>query len=92
MSSKSSIFLTEDNEHCYYECNEPHYCKKPYIPENFIGDTIVLEMSKKNIKVICNDNEDLIIEILPGSELYKMIERMIDKKAYENQKTIIKRT
>lgn len=71
MSSKSSLFLTRDNEHCYEECNEPHYKD-----DKFNGYTIVLEMSKRNISILCDDDEDLIIEIKPGSELYNHILKM----------------
>lgn len=41
MSTKSSLFLTEDNEHCYYE-----------LDLNFISPSIILEIDKKNIKII----------------------------------------
>ena len=58
MSTKATIFLTEDNEHCY---------------EEVIDDTIIMEFSKDNIKIICDDELDLIIEIKKGSELYKLI-------------------
>jgi len=71
MSSKSSLFLTKDNEHCYEDCNEPHYKDG-----KFIGDTITLEMDKKNIRIVANDDDDLIIEIDPGSELYDLIKMM----------------
>lgn len=75
MSSKTSLFLTKDNEHCYEEGNEPLF----QITESgtkFVGYTIVLEMSKCNINIICNDDEDLIIEIIPGCELYNNILKM----------------
>ncbi len=68
MSSRSSIFSTKDNEHCYEECNQPHY-----VGDKFIGNTIYLEMDKKNIEIDTNDGDDLIIEIKPGSELYELI-------------------
>ena len=58
MSTKATIFLTEDNEHC---------------SEEVIDDTIIMEFSKDNIKIICDDELDLIIEIKKGSELYKLI-------------------
>lgn len=71
MSTKSSLFLTKDNEHCYTDCNEPNYKDGEYI-----GDTITLEMDKRNISIVCNDDMDLIIEIKPGSELYELIKMM----------------
>ena len=61
MSTKATIFLTEDNEHCY---------------EEVIDDTIIMEFSKDNIKIICDDELDLIIEIKKGSELYKLIKNL----------------
>lgn len=64
MSTKSTIFLTEDNEHCY---------------EELIDDTIIMEFSKDNIKIICDDESDLIIEIKKGSELYNVIKNYKNK-------------
>jgi hypothetical protein len=71
MSSKSSLFLTKDNEHCYTDCNEPNYKDGKYI-----GDTITLEFNKKNIEILANDDDDLIIEIKAGSELYELVKMM----------------
>lgn len=71
MSNKSSLFLTKDNEHCYTDCSEPNFKDGKHI-----GDTITLEMSKSNISIVANDNDDLIIEIKPGSELYELIKMM----------------
>lgn len=68
MSSKATIFLTNDNEHFYEECNDPHY-----VDDKYIGFTLVLEMSKKNIEILVDDNEDLIVEIKPGCELHKFL-------------------
>lgn len=62
MSSKSTIFLTNDNEHCYSDCNQ----------RTDLGDVITVEFDKKNINIIANDETDLIIEISPGSELYEI--------------------
>lgn len=70
MSSKSTIFLTKDNEHCYEETNEPYYDD---YPNGFKGYAILLEMSKKNIDIIWNDDDDIGIKIAPGSDLYKLI-------------------
>jgi len=67
MSSKASIFLTGDNEHFYEECNEPHY-----EGDKFIGFNLVLEIEKKNIEILCNDEEALVVEFNnPNSEIYK---------------------
>ena len=72
MSSKSTLFLTKDNEHFYNDGNEPHYKNGKWI-----GDTLVLEMCKENINILINNNEDLVIEIInPESELYKNMMKM----------------
>ena len=72
MSTKTTLFLTNDNEHFYQEGNEPHSKKGKWI-----GDTLVLEMSKKNINILINDDEDLVIEITnPESELYNNMLKM----------------
>lgn len=69
MSTKSTIFLTNDNEHCYSDCSLENYDKD----KKYIGDSIILEMSKKNVDLIYNDHEDIIVEIKPGNELYEII-------------------
>ena len=60
MSTRSSIFLTNDNEHCYYE-----------LAEN--DEPIYLEMSKQNIEIEINDDNDFVVRIKPNTELYKLI-------------------
>lgn len=70
MSTKSTIFLTNDNEHCYKETSEPNYDGN----NNFIGFTIIMEFDKKNnINILEDCFSDLIIEIKPGSEIYNII-------------------
>lgn len=69
MSTKSTIFLTQDNEHCYDDCSDPNYD----INKIFLGNTITIEFDKKNINIVCNDEDDLIIEIKPNCELYDII-------------------
>lgn len=72
MSTKASLFLTNDaDEHCYFDSSQP-----VYKDGKFLDDTITLELNKKNIRIMCNDYEYLIIEIDPGSELYELIKMM----------------
>lgn len=72
MSTKSTLFLTNNNEHFYQEGNKP--C---YKDGKRIGCTLVLEMSKENINILLNDDKDLVIEITnPESELYKHMIKM----------------
>lgn len=61
MSSKISIFLTEDNEHWYRDCDD---------------NTFVLEFSKNNISILLNDGDDLVIGIKPGTELYSYLKKI----------------
>jgi len=74
MSSKSTIFLTNDNEHCYIDGSDP-----VFEDGHNKGYPIILEISKKNIDVVSNDEEDLIISIKPGSELYDRLRKMNNK-------------
>lgn len=71
MSSKSTIFTTDDNEHWYLDCSEPNFKNKEYI-----GDSLTLEFSKENIEVLINNEEDLVIEVKAGSNLYNIIKDM----------------
>lgn len=80
MSSKSTIFLTRDNEHCFEECNEPHYDGKGIEPENFKGYTICLEIDRKNIDDYYQDEDSIVIYFdNPDSEIYKKILSLKEK-------------
>ena len=64
MSSKGTIFLTNDNEHCYEETFEKD------------GDEfrIYLEIKKENIKEFgYNEDDGLIIGIRGDSDIAKII-------------------
>ena len=64
MSSKGSIFLTKDNEHCYNETN--------IIDDNQFR--LVLEIDPKNIVEYTYDDVDgLIIDIKGNSEIADLI-------------------
>lgn len=68
MSTKSTILLTNDNEHWYKDSSE--------ILSN--GEaSITLEFSKKNIRIDLNDEDDLIITITnPDSEIFKILSKI----------------
>lgn len=74
MSTKSTIFLTSDNEHCYIEHTGMSDEKG-----NWISDTIVLEMSKKHTDLLANDDDDITVEILPNNELYDIFKNLSPK-------------
>ena len=62
MSTKSTIILTDDNEHWYHDCTD---------------NEITLEFSKKNIRIDANDDEDLVISITNlNSEIYKVLSKL----------------
>ena len=70
MSSKSTIILTNDNEHWYKESSE-------ILSDNPYRYAITLEFSKKNIRIDLNDEEDLVISIInPESEIHKVISNL----------------
>ena len=62
MSTKSTIILTDENEHLYHDGTD---------------GTIVLEMAVKNFKVLINDKEGIVIEIQNnGSELHDFFNKL----------------
>lgn len=71
MSTRSTLFLTNDNEHWYDDCNCPHYDEKG----KFIGYTLTCEISKKNIQNFHEDETDIWFEVEPGSHLYYALMR-----------------
>jgi hypothetical protein len=72
MSSKSSILLTDDNEHWFTDCSE--YIKSKDGSEKQL---ITMEFSKSNIRIESNDDQDLIISIInPDCEIYKIISNL----------------
>jgi hypothetical protein len=73
MSTKSTILLTDDNEHWYNDCSEP----LTGIDEKQYKDVITLEFSKRNIRIDLNDNEDLVISIVnPNCEIYDVLSKL----------------
>lgn len=75
MSSKTSIILTEENEHWYSDCSEPLVDKNG----NRV-DVITLEFDKDNIRIDCNDNHDLVITITnPDCELMRIMHWVLGK-------------
>lgn len=72
MSSKSTIILTNDNEHFYEDCSEIMTDKN-----GTRKDAITLEFDKSNIRIDLNDSEDLVITLTnPDSELYRIFEKL----------------
>lgn len=63
MSTQATIFLTDDNEHCYQETNE-------YDGDEF---RIYLEINEKNITYVKHDEYGLVIGIKGDSQIAKEI-------------------
>lgn len=62
MSTKASLFLTNEKEHCYHDV---------------IDNSIVLEINKRNIGILADNKDYLIIEFkYNGSEIYEHIKQM----------------
>jgi hypothetical protein len=69
MSSKTTIMLTDDNEHWYKDGSEPL---------SDIDCVITLEFSKKNIRIDLNDNDDLVISVVnPDCEIFKVLKGLM---------------
>lgn len=75
MSTKSSIFLTNDNEHCYEECNDRIYDEN----KNFLGYEINLEIDLKHASYYIDSEHINICLNDPNSEIYKLIMLLRDK-------------
>lgn len=72
MSTKRTIFLTKENEHCYKDCAE-----KLIDVNGNRKDAITIEFDKKNIVIDVNDDQDLIITITnPDCDLYEIFSRL----------------
>ena len=71
MSTKSTILLTDDNEHWYFDCSG-------------VPDDIILEFNKDSIEVLMDDSDELIISIKTGTNLYKQAQRSLNKGAWFN--------
>lgn len=71
MSTKSTIILSNDNEHWYDECAQPRYKDG-----KFIGNDIVLEIDKSNIVEKDEDDNWVYITIRGDSDLAKRLARL----------------
>ena len=70
MSTKSSIILTNDNEHWYTDMLEP-------LADNPYRYAITLEFSKRNVRVDLNDDKDIVITVTnPDCEIYKIFSEL----------------
>lgn len=70
MSTRSTIFLTKDNEHCFDDCRAEHD-KFGNVIEYFID----LEVSQKNGEIVYNDEESFCVRIYPDTDLHANITR-----------------
>ena len=62
MSTKCSLFLTEDNEHWYHDV---------------MDDSFTIEIDKKNLQDDFSDSDDIILEIKEGSQLHECLMHMM---------------
>ena len=61
MSTKSTIFFTNENEHCYIDQ---------------VDNTVVLEMDRKNFQVLMEDADCVVIQFNENSTLAKEFEKL----------------
>lgn len=72
MSTKSSILLSSDDEHWYYDIIRPSI-------ENPDKNVIILEFNKKNIEVDENNEKSLVISITNSNcDIYKVISTLLN--------------
>lgn len=71
MSTKSTIILSDDNEHWYDDCSQSRYKEG-----KFIGNDITLEIDKSNIVEKDEDCETLYIVIKGDCDLAKRLHRL----------------
>jgi hypothetical protein len=72
MSTKCTIFLTNDNEHCYEETIA--HAKGRSGTEDF---EIVMEFDPKNFRIESNDEYGLVISLTdPDSKIFKLIKSL----------------
>ena len=71
MSTKSTIFLTDDNIHWYEDCSEPNFDAN----DKFIGDSIILEFDTSFAK-ISQYGSEIFITLKPGCDLYNKIKQL----------------
>jgi hypothetical protein len=73
MSTKSSLILTNNNEHWYEETNEPRYKDG-----KFEGFDIEIEIDKKSLFNLSLDEDDgLLITIRGDSHLAKILHKYL---------------
>lgn len=78
MSTKSTIFLTEDHdEHCFTDCNNP----RQDVYGNYIGDDLFIEIDTRSISYRGIDDKYIILGIKAGTEIHAILcaARKIDK-------------
>lgn len=75
MSTKSSLFLTRDNEHWYEETSAPCFDKD----NNYLGDTIIVEFDKLNAVVLNNDEQDIALKLRAGTEIHSIISQFNER-------------
>lgn len=77
MSTKSTIILSNDDEHWYSDCSSPRGTINKITKANeFIGDDITLEISKSNIVEKDEDDNWVYITIRGDSDLAKRLHRL----------------
>lgn len=77
MSSKSTLILSEDNEHWYEETNSSRCTRHG----KFVGFDIVIEIDKKNIVDRDESSNDIVFTIKGDSDLAKRLSKLMFKQA-----------
>ena len=80
MSTKSTILLTSENEHIYFDCSN-----RFETADETEAQEINFEFSKKNITLF-EDDEDLLFCLDKDSEAYRFFSKIFRKEVYSEKK------
>lgn len=75
MSTKSHVICTSNNESSvYFDCVNQWKINETYFNE------LTFEISKKDIRIDCNDEDDLVFTLHKDSELYRELYRFFSNR------------
>jgi len=67
MSTKSTLELTQDDEHIYFDCSTQ------FESNGLPAQELSFEISKKNCRIDINDDEFLCFSLHRDSEIYRIL-------------------
>ncbi len=71
MSTKSTVFLTRYNEHCYTDCAMPRE-----VDGKYVGDDLTLEIDKESMADLRIYEDSIVIDIKAGTHIWKVLKQL----------------